>query len=205
MAGDGLFHEAAELGTLFFTADEGRALGEDRGGGGCCLLLPRNFVQPPALREAFQPEAAAVREADISHRPNERLYRFGNQNLSGLAFRLDIFGRVYSGPEEVTGFFGRLPGIDPDPHQYLFCRATAVPPGEPSLNGDRALDGFAGGGEGDHEAVADGFHLAAAVRPDLLADDRVVFPEGTFCVAVTEAVSQRGVADDIGEHHRDGG
>src|SRR4029453_1405478 len=84
--------------------------------------------------------------------------------------------------------------------------ADAVPGvGSPkgALDGDGAIEGAAGGGEGGHDAVAGVLDLAAAVGLERVADDGVVGAEDILGGGVAEAAGKVGRAFYIGEENGD--
>src|SRR5438094_10551413 len=72
------------------------------------------------------------------------------------------------------------------------------------LHRNCAADSIDGGIEGDHEAVADGLDLAAAVGSDGVAEEPEVDAAHVFCLVVAKALHQLSRADEIREENRDG-
>src|SRR3990170_8442687 len=75
--------------------------------------------------------------------------------------------------------------------------------GEGALDGGGALEGATGALEGDHEAIALGLHLEAAVRLHLAPHDGVVLPQHLQPALVAQAlVDGRGTLD-VAKHDGD--
>src|SRR3989304_1459741 len=74
---------------------------------------------------------------------------------------------------------------------------------ERALDGDGALQGFGGGGEGGHEGGAPGLCLGAAVGRQRFASGALVLSHDLACFGVAEALGEGGGAFDVGKEDGD--
>ena len=86
---------------------------------------------------------------------------------------LDARGSVHRGAEEVGLLADHLAGVEADAKAQPGCGPCPVAFVEGTLDVGRALDATPGGGEGNHEAVAEALDLAPVVAGDQLAAELV--------------------------------
>jgi hypothetical protein len=161
--------------------------------------LARHLEEAPPLGEAFQPEQSTVDVAQVRTHTGEILDDVRDQDLTTARLAGDPRCGVDGGAEQVARLLGYLTGVDPDPHADLFAGTQPVTVVERSLDLHRAGDGFPGRRERHHEAVAEGFDLAAGVLGDALAHDDFVRSEELVGDLVADTCAQVGRTLDVRE------
>ena len=104
--------------------------------------------------------------------------------------------------EDVLAFLDRLAGMEPDADSDGLAEVLSVVSSERLLNGDSALLGQPGAGEGHHEAAALGLDLEPLMGHDLLTDDDVVCSEELPASLSPSRSVRGGEILDVGEHDR---
>ena len=150
-------------------------------------------------------DALQFERAEIAER--ERLPSGEQGGDEGAATHLAGAGRVAEpardddGGAEVVGLVDqRLADVEADAD--LEALAAGRGASRRALHADGAADGVGGGGEGDHEAVAEPLHLVPAGRRDGIAQELVVRLEDALRVLIARALQQLGGGDEVGEEDR---
>ncbi len=113
-------------------------------------------------------------------------------------------GRLDDGGAEPVVLLGRgLAEADPDAHGERCARLAVIEAGSGPLQLDRAVNGLAARGEGDHQAVALALHLLAAVRGEGLPPAREQVAAELVVRRLAEARQDGGRVDEIAEDDRD--
>ena len=191
----GVLERAPEIGQFLLALDEGCALQHPRAGRGRRrALAPVDLPEPPALREALQPEEPAV---DVGGpRAGEVLHDRRDQDLPAPCPPHDPGRRVDGLAEQVAVFGRHLAGVqaDPDPDAVL---------DQGSLDLRGRADRAGGRPERGHQPVAERLHHASAGPLDVIADQPLLRAEEVLRLGVADPRAEVRRSLDVGE--QDGG
>jgi hypothetical protein len=166
--------------------------------------VPAHAAGRHRLQKAFQLHQPDRLEIRPRPGPDDGGHEVVDQDLAGLGGGAQP-GRFDDGrAEPVAVLHGRLADRDAGPQGQRHARVAPAEPGDRALHGGRGGDGLGGGGEADHEAVAQVLDLDAAVRLDRVAQRTHVVAPHVVAAFVGQPRQQRGGVDEVAEQQRDG-
>ena len=170
---------------------------EDQAG---LLGFERDLAGGDGRREALEFEDADGTERECLAACEQTFDDSAAEDLAGTGAIAEAAGGDDSGAEVVALVAQGVAGVEADADGEVFAVDGAT---RHLLHGDGTTHGVGGGGEGDHEAVAERLHLGTAMLTHCISQELIVGPEEPLRILVAGAIKQLGGADEVGEE--DGG